>query len=235
MSTFLSTGYQPLYSSMVMFKRSANQQNASKFISEGKKEQLERACSACALDLVCVQETKVPDYDELNLSSGHKLILMQQETAKFCGLGFVIGPRLIPHVHSWWYVSDRVAVIKIAIPNRGGKFTESRVINAYGPTMQKATDNPAVRDRFYADLSSAVAAPSCFQVFACGDFNSKLGQLTPQDEEAGLNCCICSHGKGTRNSNGEALIQFLLHHGMFACNTAFQHASHRKTSWTAWV
>lgn len=55
--------------------------------------------------------------------------------------------------------------------------------------MQKAAGNPAVRDRFYAKLSSAVAAPSHFQAFVCGDFNSKLGQLTPEDDEAGLNCC----------------------------------------------
>ena len=69
--------------------------------------------------------------------------------------GFVIEPRLIPHVPSWWYVSDRVAVINVAIPNPGGRFTECRVVNAYGPTMQKVTKNPAVRVRFYVELSSA--------------------------------------------------------------------------------
>jgi len=31
------------------------------------------------------------------------------------------------------------------------------------------------------------------------------------------------------------LIQFLLHHGLFARNTAFEHASRHKTSWTGWV
>ena len=97
--------------------------------------------------------------------------------------------------------------------------------------MQKVVDNPAVRDSFYEELSSAVTAPSRFQVFVCGDFNSKLGQRTPEDEEAGLSCCLGAHGKGIRNSNGEALIQFLLHHGLFASNTAFEHASRHKTSW----
>ena len=108
------------------------------------------------------------------------------------------------------------------------------MVNAYGPTLHKVMDNPAVKNRFYEELSSAVTAPSRFQVFVCGDVNSKLelGQTTLEDEEAGLSCCLGAHGKGTRNSNGEALIQFLLHHGLFASNTAFEHASHHKTSWT---
>ena len=99
---------------MVLFKKSAKKQhstsrfsiatwNVSELSAKEKKEQLGRDCSAYVLDLVCVQETKVPEYDEINLSSGHKLILMQQKTAKYCGLGFVIGPRLIPHIRSWWY------------------------------------------------------------------------------------------------------------------------------------
>ena len=184
---------------MMQFKKSAKKQHSTSRFSiatwnvrglsaKEEKEQLGRDCSAYALDLVCVQETKVPEYDEINLSSGHncKLILMQQKTAKYRGLGFVIEPSLIPHVRSWWYVSDHVAVIDIAIPNPGGRFTECHVINAYGPTMQKTTDNPALRDRFYAELSSAVTAPSRFQVFVCGDFNSKLRQMTLEDEEAGL-------------------------------------------------
>ena len=74
--------------------------------------------------------------------------------------------------------------------------------------MQKVVDNPAVRDKFYEELSSTVTAPSCFQVFVCGDFKSKLGQRTPEGEEAGLSCCLDAHGKGIHNSNAEALFQF---------------------------
>ena len=50
--------------------------------------------------------------------------------------------------------------------------------------MQKATENPKVRDMFYEELSRAISTPSPYLVFICGDFNSKLGQMTPEDEEA---------------------------------------------------
>ena len=33
----------------------------------------------------------------------------------------------------------------------------------------------------------------------------------------------------------EALIQVLLHHGLFASNTAFEHVSRHKRSWIAWI
>ena len=36
--------------------------------------------------------------DDLELASGHKLVFIQQKTAKYRGLGFVIGPRLQPFV-----------------------------------------------------------------------------------------------------------------------------------------
>ena len=72
-------------------------------------------------------------------------------------------------------------------------------------------------------------------MFVCGDFKSKLGLITPEDEETGLSCCLGAHDKGICNSSGDALIQFLLHHGWFASNTAFEHASCHKTSWTGWL
>ena len=40
---------------------------------------------------------------------------------------------------------------------------------------------------------------------------------------------------GTRNENGEALANFLALQGLFACNTAFHHASRHKTTWTGWL
>ena len=120
---------------------------------------------------------------------------MEQKTAKFHGIGFVIGPCLIPHIQSWWYVSNRVAVINVAIPNPEGRFTEYRVVNAYGLTMENLMNNPAVRDRFYEERISAATATSQFQVFVCGDFNSKLGHNTPKDEEAVLSAVLVPMAK----------------------------------------
>ena len=57
-----------------------------------KRQQLGRDCAKYHLDLTCLQETKVAASDDLELASGHKLVFIQQRTAKYRGLGFVIAP-----------------------------------------------------------------------------------------------------------------------------------------------
>ena len=43
-----------------------------------KNQQLGRDCHAYKLDLVCIQETKITNYDEITLASGHKRVLLRQ-------------------------------------------------------------------------------------------------------------------------------------------------------------
>ena len=101
-----------------------------------KRQQLGRDCAKYHLDLTCLQETKVAASDDLELASGHKLVLIQQQTAKYRGLGFVIAPRLKPFVRRWWYMSDHIAVLNLAIPCWDSTFCQCRVANAYRPTSQ---------------------------------------------------------------------------------------------------
>ena len=90
-------------------------------------------------------------------------------------------PQLKPFVRQWWYVSDRVAVLDLAIPCRGGTFCQCRVVNAYAPTSQGVRESPSVSEQFYVELNSAIKAPARFLVFVCGDFNSTLGKRTTAD------------------------------------------------------
>ena len=39
------------------------------------------------------------------------------------------------------------------------------------------------------------------------------------------------HSCGHRNANGSALAHFFDMHGIFACNTAFDHPARLKTTW----
>ena len=161
------------------------------------------------LNITCLQETKVAASDDLELESRHKLVLIQQRTAKYRGLGFVIAPQMKPFVRWWWYVSDRIAVLDLPIPCLDGTFCQCIVVNAYGPTSQWVRENPSVSEQVYAELNSAIKAPARFLVFVCGDFNSKLGKHTAADIEAGLDSCLGAYGMETRNKNGEALANFL--------------------------
>ncbi len=92
--------------------------NVRGFAAASKRETLGADCDHYNIDLVCMQETKVEAMSEQQLQTGHRLILMQQKQATYRGLGFVIGPRLLDHVLSFAYVSDRVAFIDLSLPMR---------------------------------------------------------------------------------------------------------------------
>ena len=62
-------------------------------------------------------------------------------------------------------------------------------------------------------------------ILIAGDFNSKLGNKLLNELSIGEHSC------GIRNTNGSVLAGFLETHGLFACNTAFQHATRHKTTW----
>ena len=43
------------------------------------------------------------------------------------------------------------------------------------------------------------------------------------------------YGKGSRNENGQALVDWAIQEGAFLCNTAFQHPCRHRTTWTGWI
>jgi len=187
------------------------------------------------IDIACLQETKIDTQSEETLLSGHKLILMQQKNTLHHGLGFVVGPRLLNHVTSYGHISDRIATMDLSLPSKNGSSTKCRIVNVYGPTSERARENPSLVDSLYDELSSAINVPARWLLFVCGDFNAKLGKLTSIDKETGLSTFLGSYGMGERNSNGEALLNFISAHGLFATNTAFKHPCRHRTTWTGHI
>lgn len=100
-------------------------------------QQLGRDCAKYHFDLTGLQETKVIVSDDLELASGHKTgahttMNRQVQRPRLCRC-----PQLKPFVHRWWYMSDRVSVLDLAIPCRDITFCQCRVVTAYGSTSQR--------------------------------------------------------------------------------------------------
>ena len=70
-----------------------------------------------------------------------------------------------------------------------------------------------------------------------GDLNAKLGKISPLDESlhTNINNHIGRYAVGTRNSNGEHILNFLCEKDLFAGNTAFPHKCRHITTWTGWL
>ena len=201
-----------------------------------KRSLLDQDCLSYKMDIVCLQETKCTVHEDLLLQNKSRLIIMDQKHSRRGGLGFVIGSRMQDFIKSYGYISDRVAILDLQIPTKSGLIINYRIVNAYGPTLPRALENPQLITDFYQSLSSACNIPSRYELFIMGDFNSKLGKNSLDElMETNISDHVGRFAVGTRNSNGEHMLNFLMEHNLFACNTAFQHKCRHITTRTGWL
>ena len=197
-----------------------------------KRTLLANDAARYGMEVVCLQETKCTKSEDLILHNGYKLILIEQKLGRHYGLGFVISPKMQKMAKSYSYISDRVAILTLQIRAKSGSIITYRIVNAYGPTLQRAYEHPHELTNFYQSLSTACNVPSRYELYIMGDFNSKLGRLSVQEcQETNLSDHIGRYGVGTRNSNGEHMLNFLIQHDLFAANTAFPHKIRHTTTW----
>ena len=67
------------------------------------------------------------------------------------------------------------------------------------------------------------------------NFNAKIGKLSQEEMSSTLPDHVGRYVVGTRNSNGEHLLNFVVGHDLFVCNSAFQHRSKHITTRTGWI
>ena len=172
------------------------------------------------IDILCIQETKCTVAEELILHNKYKLIITEQKHCRHGGLGFAISPRLQECVKSCSYISDRVAILNLHIPTKSGTPIKCRIVNAYGPTTPRAANNPQLVSHFYDTLNRAIDVPARFELYIMGDFNAKLGKVSlNESQETNISDHVGRYAVGTRNCNGEHMLNFLTEHNLFACNT----------------
>ena len=97
-----------------------------------------------------------------------------------------------------------------------------KFIQAYAPT---STHTDKEVEAFYDDVAMALSKVPIYFSFMAEQFNVKVGKKQDESEFS-----LGQHGIGERNERGSTLIQILLEHGMYAMNTFFMKAEHRK--WT---
>ena len=184
------------------------------------------------MDIVGLQETKCTNQEDIILYNNYRLLIFYQKEQCHGGIGFVISPKLQPFITTFKRISDRVGYINFCFPLKGGSNKNFRIINSYGLTSLRAQQHPDKLSQFYRDLHNVSSIPSKWEMFHWGGFNSKLGKRTRVDEQLGLEGFIGRHGIGTRNENGEHLLEFMVKEDPTACYTLFDYPSRHKLTWT---
>ena len=78
------------------------------------------------------------------------------ESICYCGVAFVVSPKLEPHLRRFWSVSDRVGIAESHLPkSKGTKPSKLFIIAAYEPHTRLCLVNPQTCDNFYDSLQRA--------------------------------------------------------------------------------
>jgi len=151
-----------------------------------------------------------------------------QAAGRHGGIGFVISNTLGQHIQKFKKISDRVGYVDLSLPQSKSSPLPIRFVIAYGPTNPSAQANPTLRDNFYDSLSTAWKTQSKRTlVFGVGDFNSKVGSSAAS--------CVGEYAKGTRNENGQALVEWATSQQLLLANTLFKYSMRFRTTWTGSV
>lgn len=202
-------------------------------ISDIKLYQLTRDCARLHVDVLGMQETHSHSAEPTTSHISNDYVYIDfgvSDASTPPGTG---GLALVLHVDRYneleWFrkISDRVAV---AMARQGTR--KVYYVIAYAPTLMASQwRTPAARRSFYADLDTAVRlAPSRARMLVMGDFNAKVGRVASAELAPD---CIGIHGKGTRNANGEWLIEWASSHRLSITNTFFKNAAGKKTTWAS--
>jgi exonuclease III len=136
------------------------------------------------------------------------------------GVGLIVSEEVTKSVMMCEPVSDRIIVMRIKM-----KPVNILIIQVYAPCED---DEDEEKEQFYERLDQTVKTykkgRECIVVM--GDFNGKVGE----NKEENL---IGPYGLGSRNDNGDRVVNFCRRHNLFVTNTWYQQKKSARHTWTA--
>jgi len=193
--------------------------------SASKLDQLARDLARYRIDFCGLQETKLAEASDKFISKDYRLVSFGQTAGEHGGIGFAVSRRFNQFISKYKKLSDRVGYVDLSLPQCKNTALPVRIVIAYGPTNPSAQINPDERDKFYDLLSRAwLTASKRTLVIAVGDFNSKVGNAPAS--------CVGQYGRGTRNENGQQLVEWANANRLLLANTLFRYSMRFRTTWT---
>ena len=135
------------------------------------------------------------------------------------GVAIILKKGLAKCLLEWKPVSSRLMSARLK-----GKHTNITIIQCYAPTNDNSDER---KDEFYDQLQTEVEkAPRHDLLVVMGDLNAKVG-----DDNTDYERVMGKHGVGTRNDNGERLVEFCAMNDLVIGGTLFTHQDIHKLTW----
>ena len=181
--------------------------------------ELDYALEDTKFDVIGLSEIRRTGESIIEKENGNLLSYVGQTRGQK-GVGFLIHKDAKKYIQEIVGISERISVLKLN-PN-GHKWT---IIQVYAPT-ESSTDEEI--EDFYEKLENILVRYKTQTNIIIGDFNSKVGIRTRNDEQ-----CTGPHGLGSRNERGERLIRFAQENNMKIANTYFKKKPSSRWTWQA--
>ena len=183
-------------------------------------------------DVIGLSETRRSAQECLDFANGYVLYSSGSPTAQAAcaaqgghstvrpkaGVGFYLSTEVNKRVSNVKYISDRIIQLILDI---GGR-RKMRLTQVYAP---HSGYDDFEYDDFLHLLAGAIGKKSLVYDIILGDFNAIIGSRQPQDT------CCGAFGSGTRNTRGEALVNFCESEGFYISNTWFKKRKSRRWTW----
>ena len=185
-----------------------------------KTAQIVREMTSYNLGILGIAECRWTGQGQTITKDGHLILYSGHESQHMYGVAIIIQKRHVKSLIDWTPISDRL--IKARFQSKHSKLT---VIQCYAPTNDKEEE---VKQEFYDQLQSIKnSVPKHDICLVIGDMNAKIGT-----DRTGMENAMGHFGIGTRNENGEHLLEFCSNNDMVVGGTLFQHKNIHKYTWT---
>ena len=196
--------------------------NVRGILIDDKKADLATDFKRYSLDVLCVQETHIPNTNLINIrgEQGNKIKLYHTGTEEDShhGVGIAVD---VDRKVLFKRINNRICYVKLLDNN-------TTVICAYSPTNDNTRKNPKETENFYTALNDTLNNFSKKeQIFIAADFNAQVGIHHKDYPQS-----IGKHYKGhKRDENSKFLINLLTQNQLIVTNTKFKHKLAHTTTW----
>uniref|UniRef100_A0A914X4N9 Reverse transcriptase domain-containing protein n=1 Tax=Plectus sambesii TaxID=2011161 RepID=A0A914X4N9_9BILA len=175
----------------------------------GRSRELAETLKTRRIDIACIQETKWKGAKAREIGEGYKLYYNGDNSTRN-GVGIVISEKYRDNVVDVHRISDRLMTIKIE-----SGATTLRIVTCYAPQTGCPDDE---KDEFWEGLDAHLrtVGPEEHLILG-GDLNGHVGLVRD-----GYNQYHGGNGFGTRNDNGNRILDSAEAHELVVANTFFK-------------
>jgi hypothetical protein len=174
------------------------------------------------IDILGISECRWTGYGKVKLNTGESVIFSgREDNLHHHGVAIMISAKAEQSLMEWKPINERIIYARFF-----SKYIKLSIIQVYAPTNDASEED---KEEFYEQLQAVVDTVQKHDLLiVMGDLNAKVG-----DSNIGFESVIGGHGIGTRNANGEALLDFCGLNNLLVTGTIFPHKLIHKQTWTS--